>query len=539
MASSIPTFGGSAPSTTTASSASSGGSFPQAESNDSTAQSIITQINSAGPQAVAQWFANRGISSSAQASFESGGKLNTYAADLEQFYIGSQSDRESVQNDLVDAGLLSSSDANGLPNSSSVAAFKTAIGNATDQGVSTTTWLQNASSGTAPLENQVAAQNAAGEKNANAPVAVTLENGTTLSATITNAFDQALGYAPDQAQVQSFISQIQGQDTSNAEAVRTEGQQQIAQASDEQSALNKLGPDGIDTVIQAYQQAVHGVPGGANPQGPQVGTATAQAAVPAQPGLTLGATGVPAQPATQGGLPGAPLSVPGALLHNVGDLLSPSNMAMPGEQLPGPTTHSGQKPVINMAPVAAQPAVAGGPQFGGIFALTPGEWKKAQALTPAASKYTTAGAAPQKIQESAFTNLLQDTYDNNGGSWSKAITTIASGSPLGTAEGSHLSTFATGVANQVNSQIESTQSQINNSDITVKTTAPDASAEANLAAKTADPVGYYAANAATAGGILNEMLAGAPQMYGQSTADTFTGPVPAGAAAAAPAAATV
>ena len=56
--------------------------------------------------------------------------------------------------------------------------------------------------------------------------------------------------------------------------------------------------------------------------------------------------------------------------------------------------------------------------------------------------------------------------------------------------------------------------------------------EKRAAAKQADPVGYYSANYASAGSLLNQMLAGAPQMYDQSTADSFSGPVPAGEAAA-------
>jgi hypothetical protein len=61
--------------------------------------------------------------------------------------------------------------------------------------------------------------------------------------------------------------------------------------------------------------------------------------------------------------------------------------------------------------------------------------------------------------------------------------------------------------------------------VTTKVTAPDATAEADLAAKQSDPTGYYAAQDASWGSVLNKMLSGTPDMYDQSSSDTFTGPV--------------
>jgi hypothetical protein len=81
------------------------------------------------------------------------------------------------------------------------------------------------------------------------------------------------------------------------------------------------------------------------------------------------------------------------------------------------------------------------------------------------------------------------------------------------------------VAAEVNNQITALQNQVNNSSVTVKVAAPDATAEANLAAKQSDPAGYEAAQTASWGSVLNKMLSGSPSMYNQSTADTFTGPV--------------
>jgi hypothetical protein len=141
-------------------------------------------------------------------------------------------------------------------------------------------------------------------------------------------------------------------------------------------------------------------------------------------------------------------------------------------------------------------------------------------------KYSSPGLAPEAIQKAAMTALLQDQYEKNGGSWSKAISTIASGSPFGTAEGTHLSNFGNQLAANVNNQIQALQTQVNNTDVTTKVTTPDAAAEASAAAKASDPVGYYGANYASWGNVLNQMLTGAPLMYGQGTTDTFSGPVP-------------
>ena len=69
---------------------------------------------------------------------------------------------------------------------------------------------------------------------------------------------------------------------------------------------------------------------------------------------------------------------------------------------------------------------------------------------------------------------------------------------------------------------------MNNSPITVKVAQPDAVAEANLAAKQSDPTGYYAAQTASWGENVNQMLQGSPQYYNNATSDTFTGPVNAG-----------
>ena len=165
--------------------------------------------------------------------------------------------------------------------------------------------------------------------------------------------------------------------------------------------------------------------------------------------------------------------------------------------------------------------------YGGLYALSGKDWAEAEKLIPTIIKksYATPGSAPASVQQSALNALLQNAYEQNGGSWSKAVSSIASGTPFGTSEGSNLTAFGDQVASEVNNQITQLQSQVNNDTVTTKVSQPDAVAEADLAAKQSDPTGYYAAQDASWGSVLNKMLSGTPDMYDQSSSDTFTGPV--------------
>ena len=79
----------------------------------------------------------------------------------------------------------------------------------------------------------------------------TVENPTTISAALTAAAEQTLGIAPTADQINKFVAAIQGQDVSYAEAGNEENKAQaqsdLARAQSAESALNKLGPDGIDS----------------------------------------------------------------------------------------------------------------------------------------------------------------------------------------------------------------------------------------------------------------------------------------------------
>lgn len=500
-----------------------GGTFPQAQGQVSS--SDLTALNRAYPT-IGQWFAARGITSTEQPFYETNGKLNQNAFELEQFYTSNEADRLSLQEEMVSAGLLTPADANGLPNSTAIAAFRAAQQNATSLGLTVDSYLQQAGTGTNAIENQLATSTATLEKEANAPVTASLENPTTLSQALSSAVDQTLGYTPANMQqlIDQFVAQIHSQDIANAEAPRTTAKAELAQIHSEQSALNQLGPDGIDSVVQAYANAVHGLPGG--PQGPQVGT-TGRGA-PSGGGLmtnplptyTKGTKTVPVTPGVVGGIE-----------HNVENFLSNPIGAIQGQGMEHMGQQIGTRQVTTEAPhigpghITPYTYAASAPVYGGVYALSPTQWKKAQSLFAPAKKYSSAGQAPQAIQHAAFIALLSQQYDSNGGSWSQAIQSIATGSPLGKAKGAGLQGFATSVANQVNNEITNLQNQVNNATVTTKVTAPDAQAEALAAAKEADPVGYYGANYASWGDFLNRITYGSPLSTIQTTADTFTGPV--------------
>ena len=502
------------------------GTFPGAA--DSSAQSQVQAIAAQLKTMTAgQFAADYGISSTEMPTYiDANGQFTQAAYTLAYYYSLGQAQRQSIQEQMVTVGLISASSATGARGGSALTAFKSLIGSTAAQGTDAITWLDANATPEAQIQSQISGNLTAAEKAAQAPEVITEANPTTLSAAITQAFMQTTGEAPDQAQIQAFISGVQGQYGQYGNAPRAAAQAEISQAHNEESALNALGPDGIDSVIKAYQRAVSGsgIAGAGTPQGPATGPsmadsplghtfagATNEVGANVQPtGTTTRRTTMVPQGGIEGWLSGVAASTPfGGAEHTM---------------VPQTTSKTTYR-----APNLGQNAPAGvtwnGSTYGGTYALSQQDWKEAQTLYSPAKKYATPGAAPEAIQLGAFTNLLQNEYDDNGHSWSKAVASIASGTPFGTKEGTQLAAFGDQVAAQVNAQIASLQNEVNNSPVTVKVSAPDVNAEANLAAKQANPTGYYAANEASWGEVLNQMLQGAPQMFDQSSADTFTGPV--------------
>lgn len=480
----------------------------------------------------AQFFAAYDVSSTQQPLYLSSSGLNDNAVYLAYYKGLGQSERQQIQNQMVDVGALSATDANGLDNSTATSAFEGLIGTTAAQGTNVIQYLSQNATGTSGIQNQISAGLTKDEEAATQPIVATVENPTTLSAALTAAFENALGYSPDQAQISSFIDQVQNQDTTYASAPRAEAQQEINQAHSEESALNKLGPDGIDSVIQAYQAAVSGtkLPGAGTTQGPQNGQiATGEPNQFPAAGTQL-PSGNAARITPQGtevGMNTAPISTTRNVLVPEGGIMGflGSTSGFLGNSHP----EVQQKvTTATLRPGGIAPSLPAGsgttPTYGGTYALSAADWKKAQADYAPAKKYATPGSAPQSVQLAAFSAVLQSAYDSTG-SWSKAVSEVASGTPFGTAEGTHLSAFGDQVASEVNNQITALQNQVDNSTVTTRVSAPDATAEANLAAKQSDPSGYEAAQSASWGEVLNKMLSGTPDMYDQGSSDTFTGPV--------------
>jgi hypothetical protein len=528
------------------------GDFPGASSGDAQNGSltqIAAQIKNLTPT---QFFAAYDITSTEQAAYLSGTGLNINAVYLAYYMSLGQSERQTLQEQMVNVGAMPDTDANGINNSTALNAFKTLIGSSAAQGTNVLSYLDANASGTAGIGNEISANRTKADENATQPIIATEENPTTLDADLSAAFENALGYAPDQKQYDAYVAGIQAQDTTYADAPRTEAQQQKNLAHSEDSALNKLGSDGIDQVVSAYQAAVSGtnIPGAGTTQGPQL--TTQQSISPVMSGANT--TSPVTTPTSQQLPPGINPTGPGMTTKEqyvpegtVGDIVN--SIAQPGNLFSGHslipaqtrekvTTVHGSKTTMKktgstqLAPTHFTPSSS--TTFGGTYALSAADWSEAQKLYPAAKKFTSAGLAPSSVQLGAFTSLLSNAYDQNGGSWSKAISSIASGTPFGSAEGSHLSAFGDQVASQVNDQITALQNQVNDTSVTTKVSAPDATAEANLAAKQSDPTGYYAAQSASWGEELNKMLSGTSSMYDQTSADTFTGPVASEAATSTP-----
>lgn len=525
-----------------------GGSFPSTSSVASSGD-LVNQLSHMTP---AEFFAEYQISSTEQPMYVTTVNgtltLNQNALDLASYYQMSQADRQQLEQGLVDAGLLKQADATGVMSSTGTDAFKTAISQASQQGLSVTSYLnQQSGGGLGPIEEQISGNitEAQNELNKQTPVVATLENPTTLNADLTNAFDQTLGYAPNQGQEAAFTSGIQGQDVALAqganEATRAQAQADLQRDQGQQAALQALGKDGIDTFLSAYAAAIRGtgVPGAGTTTGPATGS---QPVNPRDNGYLQPGSRLPANSTAFFNPNGTEMVAnttptfqtktetysPG-LFQEAGRMISQNSFApsLPTRQV----TTGTMRPGMETAPFLPAGEANSTPIHGGIYALSPVLWEQAQKLYPGAKQYATPGQAPQAVQQAAVTALAQNMYDT-AGNWTDVAVELAGGSPgkSGTVlnkPGSNIQSFANGVAQEVNNQIAALQAQVNapGPEVTTKVTAPDANAEANLAAKEADPVGYYAANYASANSLLSKMLYGSPLNMIQSTADTFTGPV--------------
>lgn len=517
-----------------------------------------------------------GISSTDAALYlDTSGNLNARGTTLVQYLESPQASRQLVQAQLSNAGLLPAADATGDVNNTTTAAFTKALGEASSNNQSLNAYLATIGAGTVQngqlspstgaIQQQISGNLSAAQKLADSSSVVTADetNSTTLAAAINNAFNQALGYAPSQDQINAFVSAIHQQDVATAEAgidpvtgLPTPGsnkalaEAEIKRATSQESALNKLGPDGVDAFLQAYQQAVTGthVPGAGSTVGPQTGLQTSAPPaiqppqVPNAPypqpqtgtgtNRIVGYTEIPGYTSPSGDaqtLPTGPTRVG----------ITAAAQAMIDQQSgqPVPASLTKALPVAHLprdwAQVYAPSATT--PLHGGVYALSPVEWKQAiddYQNGKYKGKYPTAGSAPLIVQQAAVREFSENLFTRYG-NWPDVAIALAGGTPgkgdnAPVLEGAKLTVnnFAKQVAARVNQQLEAIQNEVNQQPtITVKTSAPDYNAEASQAAKEADPIGYDAANFASVGDVMSQMIFGSPKMFDQTTADTFTGPV--------------
>ena len=531
-----------------------GGSF------SSQLQAIQTQVDALPP---GQFAADYGISSTELPTYYVNGQFTLAAYSLAYYDSLSQGDRQAIQDQMVTAGLMPASAATGLRGGASLTAFKDLAGVTSAQNTDPFDWLSTNATPLNQIQTQISANLTAAEKAVSAPEVASVTNQTTNNADLTAAFEQALGYSPDQKQLDAFNAGIQSQEVAAAGGPRAAAQGELNAAKTETAALDAMGPDDVDKVIAAYQAAVSGsgLPGAGTTQGPATGPLMGNVpqghdfqGATAQVGANVQPTGTTTSRTTQVA-PGI-LAQAGHALGNVlhsGTTITDVNgrpVLTPGTPPSVGTpdnTQTTQRTTYRAPSLGAVPALTGGmwsgSTYGGTYALSQADWTQAlKDLGATGVKYkklyATPGSAPQSVQQAAFSALLVNAYDTNGGSWSAAISAIASGTPFGQAKGTHLTAFGNQVASQVNAQIAALQNQVNNSPVTVKVSQPDITAEANLAAKQSDPTGYEAAQVSSWGQELNQMLQGSPQYYNNASTDTFTGPVGAGLATGTPSVAT-
>ena len=454
-----------APTTTTG--AGSSGSFPASEMGglsgptDAFAKQILSQTPT-------EFFSEYQITTSNDEPLyedpSNANQLNNNAVWLAWYANLGVTDRQDLQDAMVTLGSLTTAQATGGYNSTTIGAFQKALGDSSSVNSNVLDYLNNADSGIASLQEQIATAKTKEETEANAPITAAVSPKATLAASITSAFDQALGFTPAniQSQVNDFIDQIQGQEVSESAGgqERAQANAQIAQADDESSELNKLGTDGVDTVLQAYAAAVSGtkLPGAGTPQGPVVAGApsnTGQYLTPGSklpPNTTAGfnasgtemvANTVPTSRTTTQQVPNT-YGVGGALRTDLNPmtLLHPSGpqLVTPGQPSGGThaVTTTTNTPTPGMATAPNIPAGAPGttPVHGGMYALTPAQWAEAQTLSPTLKTYvsktpaaaTAAGASPG-MQQTAAQALLLNNYDSTG-SMSAAVTALANGGPV-------------------------------------------------------------------------------------------------------------
>lgn len=522
-------------------------------SQSTTTQGATTQSPALSTQQINQFIAAGNISATDRPAYVNGNQLTSLGQALSWYLsLDRQPDRQQAQEALVALSYLPGTDATGEASGTALTALKAALtsGKLSD-------FQQALSNPTTPALAQATTTAEAAEKTLataqTTPVTVDLTDTNSLNQSLSKAFEDALGYQPSATQMNTFAQSFHAAQTSEAEAPRQAekeaAQQEITNAQSEESALNKLGPDGLDSFIGAYTSAIHGINPAAgstsSPQGPITGSA---------PNANYMKPGTKLPPDTTAGfnssgtemfantLPTTSTStqqVPAGLGQQLKDVASDFN---PFNRSSGLFTNSNplESPDVNktvttstptpgMATAPNLPAGLPGtaPSYGGFYSLSTAMWQQiAKAGNVSTTKYPTAGSAPLSIQQGAFSKWAQDEHDA-GQSWSDVAITALGGTPSNASKttvsgkaGTNLQNFAKGITNQMNSQLEAIQNQANNLQAPVVTKeAPNPAADELAAAESSDPNQYIAHNMSLGEGTLQKMLYGTPQIEAESTSN--------------------
>jgi hypothetical protein len=212
--------------------------------------------------------------------------------------------RKEIQQQMFDLGLLTKqSDVSGDVNPTSLAKWKDIVTEAAQAGTSIQAHLDTA--GTARVYSQIATdlqkQQTSLQNGITAPKSLTipLTNDAVLRSYLEAGFTQALGHAPSEQQLDTFVSTFHNQEVSAGETQLSEprqyDQEQLSRVNNEMAELKALGPNGLDAVVSAYGSVM----GGENPMGM---TSSAPSTTPLQ--TTLGEQPSPLSPrvTTPGGV---------------------------------------------------------------------------------------------------------------------------------------------------------------------------------------------------------------------------------------------
>ena len=475
----------------------------------------------------------------------------------------------TIQQEMYEAGLLSSENqVNGQYNQTTQDAWARIVSEAVRMSVPIGAVLNFAKTTggftkmQSTLENEITKYQT--EMATPKTVSYTSTDPNALRDQLASAFTTTLGYGPTSAQVNQFVSSFHAAEQQAALATTidpTTGMSYLSEttgaaaglkrAQQELTALNGLGPDGIDAFLNAVRQV----------------TLKNQAAL----GITNinqgPVTQLPSQgqiPMTQQYVPGqaAQAAVPGTTLPGTGGVTGPSvlagarNVAVSGmdavfpglfAKTPMPSTTGptvGGRPAVpatqgqeatvqnplymhgaQMAPGTNQRNQTV-PYAGGVYGINPTAWSSTlNALGYTASRYPTPASAPESVQTAVATYYSEQQL-RDFGDWGNVLSMLWTAKPLSASSNQpvfqmvngHMTmqNFADAALTDVNNELNNMIGQVQSAGpptVIAKPT-PNAASDALAAARQSDPTGYIANESSDMFGIVNQMLYGAPSYTG-------------------------